>query len=231
MVTTPQTYVSPGEAFENAHAVTKGDPRIDGPYLDDLRAAQEDEYRRQRMRDVSQVRDEDTNKKKDVPFDLRAASQIQHDENRYHEEKTVTESVKAERKKTPKTAVEKSAAENKELPGTGSRKVAVKKVATSKGKTKGDTPNVKVKQKSGKLVSDRFTQPSNEPKPHDVAPAQRPEQNTDDKAVKKAPAKKVSTPRQKYPNAAATKAVKSATTRVTDLEQGSVKGLGKKKVK
>jgi hypothetical protein len=57
------------------------------------------------MKEVSQVRDEDTNKKKDVPFDdFRAASQIQHDENRYHEEKTVEESVKAHTKKTPKTA-------------------------------------------------------------------------------------------------------------------------------
>lgn len=35
--------------YENAHEVIKGDPRTDGPYLDDIRAAQEDAYREARM--------------------------------------------------------------------------------------------------------------------------------------------------------------------------------------
>jgi hypothetical protein len=209
-----------GAVFESAHAVQKGDPKIDGPYLDDLRAAQEDEYRRQRMKEVSQVRDEDTNKKKDVPFDdFRAASQIQHDENRYHEEKTVEDSVKAHTKKTPKTAVEKAGKEGRALPGTKSKKKAVKKADNFKGKTEGDTPNIKVQQKKAKEVTDREGQPSNETKPHDTAAAQRPEQNTDTKAVKKAPAKKTSTPRQQYPNAKATDKLKSETTRPTDVTQ------------
>lgn len=32
-----------------AHAVEKGDPRVDGPYLDDIRADQERAYRESRM--------------------------------------------------------------------------------------------------------------------------------------------------------------------------------------
>lgn len=37
--------VSTGEAYENAHAVIKQDPRHDGPYLDDVNAAREAAYR------------------------------------------------------------------------------------------------------------------------------------------------------------------------------------------
>jgi hypothetical protein len=36
MVTNPETSVSTGVAYEAAHAVDKGDPKVDGPYLDDL---------------------------------------------------------------------------------------------------------------------------------------------------------------------------------------------------
>lgn len=74
--------VPAGEAYENAHEVEKGDPKTDGPYLDDLRAAQEEEYRRQRNHGVSQVRHEDESKKKDVFVKGRAKSQKQHDDNR-----------------------------------------------------------------------------------------------------------------------------------------------------
>lgn len=34
---------------KNAHGVDKGDPRVNGPYLDDIRADQERAYRESRM--------------------------------------------------------------------------------------------------------------------------------------------------------------------------------------
>lgn len=41
-------------SYENAHAlVDKGDPRVNGPYLDDVRQAQEDEYRKKRMNELN----------------------------------------------------------------------------------------------------------------------------------------------------------------------------------
>lgn len=40
---------STSTTYEAAHEVYKGDPRIDGPYLDDIRQAQEDGNRQQRM--------------------------------------------------------------------------------------------------------------------------------------------------------------------------------------
>lgn len=36
---------------EKAHEVSKGDPRVNGPFLDDIRAAQEEEYRERRNQD------------------------------------------------------------------------------------------------------------------------------------------------------------------------------------
>jgi hypothetical protein len=39
------------DTFENAHQVYKGDPRIDGPYLDDIMTAREEEYRNRRMKE------------------------------------------------------------------------------------------------------------------------------------------------------------------------------------
>lgn len=36
--------------YDEPHKVIKGDPRIDGPYLDDLRAAQEDARREARTK-------------------------------------------------------------------------------------------------------------------------------------------------------------------------------------
>lgn len=38
------------KVYFNAHAVKKGDVRIDGPYLDDVRAAEEDAYREARYK-------------------------------------------------------------------------------------------------------------------------------------------------------------------------------------
>jgi hypothetical protein len=99
------------------------------------------------------------------------------------------------------------------LPGTKSRKRKVQKADKFKGESKGDTPKVRVPQKPADLVSDREGQPSNDILHHDTAPAQRPEQNTDTKAVKKATAKKAATPRQKYPNAKKTEKLKSETPR------------------
>lgn len=98
-------------SYENAHAVTKGDPRIDGPYLDDIRAAQEEEYRRQRMAGVSQVRHEDEDEKKDVVTEARAASQIEHDESRKTEvaaKKAASAKKRVAKKTAKKTAVKES---------------------------------------------------------------------------------------------------------------------------
>lgn len=40
--------------YKNAHAlVDKGDPRTNGPYLDDIRAEQEAEYRNRRMAELN----------------------------------------------------------------------------------------------------------------------------------------------------------------------------------
>lgn len=34
-----------GTKYHNAHEVKKGDPKLNGPYLDDVRAEQEEAYR------------------------------------------------------------------------------------------------------------------------------------------------------------------------------------------
>lgn len=211
---------STGEAYENAHVVQKGDPRIDGPYLDDIRAAQEEEYRRQRNKGVSQVRDEELEKKKDVVFhDFRALSQQQHDENRYHEEKSVEESVKAQVRKIPKTPIEKAGEENRELPGTDSKRRATKKASATKAKAKGDTPKVKVNQKTAK-PSDRPTQPSNDT----LGAADKGEKNprpetTTDEVVKPGRGAKSTTVLKK---ASVAKEKVSDKTRPTDREQMAV---------
>lgn len=46
-------------SYEKSHEVIKGDPRIDGPYLDDIRAAQEEEYRNRRNNAANEVSEED----------------------------------------------------------------------------------------------------------------------------------------------------------------------------
>ena len=38
--------------YHNAHEVVKGDPRVDGPYLDDVRADQERAYREHRNKNA-----------------------------------------------------------------------------------------------------------------------------------------------------------------------------------
>lgn len=44
--------------YENAHAVVKGDPACNGPYLDDIRAQEEKEYRARREAELNAVSDD-----------------------------------------------------------------------------------------------------------------------------------------------------------------------------
>lgn len=40
-------------SYERAHEVKKGDPKFNGPYLDDIRAEQEAAYRAQREKEIN----------------------------------------------------------------------------------------------------------------------------------------------------------------------------------
>lgn len=76
-----------------AHAVKKGDPRVDGPYLDDIRAEQEDARRKARKKGLSKLEQEEI--QKTVTDQVKAEELAKRVEEEKNNPETVVEDGKA----------------------------------------------------------------------------------------------------------------------------------------
>lgn len=79
-----ETLATVSNSYDNAHEVKKGDPRIDGPYLDDIRASEAEARRKQREEEMNAAwearekeaaseKKEESKEKKDSPKAVKKA--------------------------------------------------------------------------------------------------------------------------------------------------------------
>lgn len=91
-------------SYDNAHEVNKGDVRVDGPYLDDVRTQQQDAYRQRRTEELNAAYEANL---KAIAEKEKAEQEEKEAAKKAVAKKTVAKKVAAKKTVAKKTTVKK----------------------------------------------------------------------------------------------------------------------------